>query len=82
MRTDILARFGNMIRDAREQQNLSQEELGFKLGFHRNYIGMIERAERNISFKKAMILIQYFDLDTRDLYDDQVVTPVVPTKSK
>ena len=31
------------------KQNLSQEELAVKAGVHRTYIGMIERAEKNIT---------------------------------
>lgn len=46
---DILVKFGNSVRDARKEQKLSQEDLAHKAGFHRTYIGMIERAERNIT---------------------------------
>ena len=45
----ILKEFGLRIRELRTKQNLSQEKLSFKTGFHRTYIGMIERGERNIS---------------------------------
>ena len=33
--------------------NISQEELAFRAGLHRTYIGMVERAERSISLKNA-----------------------------
>ena len=32
-----------------KKMNLSQEELAFKANLHRTYIGMIERAEKNIA---------------------------------
>lgn len=40
---------GNNIRQAREAKKLSQEELGFKIGSARNYIGCIERGEKSPS---------------------------------
>lgn len=46
---DILIKFGKRVRDLRKENGLSQEELAHKAGFHRTYIGMIERAERNIT---------------------------------
>ncbi len=67
----LLKKFGNLVHDARINKNLSQEDLGFKLGLHRTYIGMIERAERNISFSQALKLIQYLDINIKELYAKQ-----------
>ena len=39
---------GERIRKLRKERNFSQEELGFRANLHRTYIGMIERAEKNI----------------------------------
>ena len=49
MDRDILRKFGNRVREERKRANLSQEELAEKAGVHRTYIGMIERAEKNIT---------------------------------
>jgi transcriptional regulator with XRE-family HTH domain len=46
---DILIKFGNKIRSERLKRNLSQEAFADKVGVHRTYIGMIERAEKNIT---------------------------------
>ena len=35
--------------EERKKLNLSQEELANEAGLHRTYIGMIERAEKNIT---------------------------------
>ncbi len=49
MKETILIKFGHKIRQERLKQNLSQEELAEKANLHRTYIGMIERAEKNIT---------------------------------
>ena len=46
---NILTKFGYRIKELRKNKGLSQEALAHKAGFHRTYIGMIERAERNIT---------------------------------
>lgn len=45
----LLKKFGDRVRELRQKQDLSQEELAFKADLHRTYIGMIERGERNIT---------------------------------
>jgi len=51
MSKTILEKFGEKIREERLKQGLSQEELASKAGVNRTYIGMIERAEKNITLK-------------------------------
>jgi len=45
----VLNQFGERVRDLRKLKALSQEELAHRAGLHRTYIGMIERAEKNIT---------------------------------
>ena len=46
---EILIKFGIRVRELRNSLGLSQEELAENAGLHRTYIGMIERAEKNIT---------------------------------
>ena len=48
---DILILFGNKVRTLRKEKGISQEELAFRSELHRTYIGMIERAEKNVTLK-------------------------------
>lgn len=45
----ILQKFGAKVRAERLKRGLSQERLAEKAGVHRTYVGMIERAEKNIT---------------------------------
>ena len=49
MGKSINVKFGEKIREERLKRNLSQEELAARAGVHRTYIGMIERADKNIT---------------------------------
>lgn len=63
----ILKEFGDRIRFLRTQEDLSQEQLSHRTGFHRTYIGMIERAERNISLTNMTIFAKAFNLTLDEL---------------
>jgi len=63
----LLKEFGNRIRQLRTDENFSQEQLSFKTGFHRTYIGMIERGERNISLTNMAIFAKAFSLTIDEL---------------
>ena len=50
---EIMISFGKNVQLYRKAMNISQEELAFRAELNRTYIGMVERAERNISLKNA-----------------------------
>jgi transcriptional regulator with XRE-family HTH domain len=64
---DILTILGENVRTERVRQGLSQEELADKAGFHRTYIGMIERAERNITLRNLERLAEALEVSIADL---------------
>ena len=51
MKSKLLQKFGKRVREERGKQGLSQEQLAELAGVHRTYIGMIERAEKNITLE-------------------------------
>ena len=59
---EILVKFGERVRAIRKAQELSQEELSFKADLHRTYIGMIERAEKNITLLNIDTYIVFLPL--------------------
>lgn len=48
---DSQQNFGDNMRKRRLALNISQEELSFRAGLHRNYISDVERGTRNVSIK-------------------------------
>lgn len=48
---ELLVKFGNRLRQLRIERGLSQEKLAELADVHRTYIGMLERADKNVTIK-------------------------------
>lgn len=66
---EILIKFGKRVRQLRKEINLSQEELSFKADLHRTYIGMIERAEKNITLVNIEKIAKALNVDIKELFN-------------
>ena len=66
----ILIRFGKTVQAQRKAQQLSQEQLASLAGVHRTYIGMIERAEKNITLCNIEKIANALNIKITQLLED------------
>jgi transcriptional regulator with XRE-family HTH domain len=55
------------VKDRRLRLGLSQEELADICGYHRTYVGSVERAERNITLSTLEALAEALGVTATDL---------------
>lgn len=66
-RRKILRSFGARIRDVRQREGLSQEDLADRCGLDRTYVGGVERGERNIGLVNIVRLARSLSLSASTL---------------
>jgi len=64
---NILNKFGNRIKELRIEKDLTQEQFAELSGLHKNYIGMVERGERNPSLKNIEVIANAFNISISKL---------------
>ena len=72
MKADVLVRFGQNVQRIRKGCDLSQEELAERAGLHRTYIGMIERAEKNITLCNIEKIAKALNVDILSLLSNEL----------
>lgn len=65
---DIKLLFGRRIRELRANIGISQEELAFRSGLHRTYIGAIERGEKNLSLKNIEKIANALNINIYEIF--------------
>lgn len=62
--------FGRTVRSLREARGYSQEELAERAGLHRNYVGGIERGERNVALENIVRLAKALSIRPGELFEE------------
>ena len=65
--TDLIA-LGREVRRLRKERGLSQEALADLAGLHTNYVGGIERGERNVGVKALFRIARGLKVDLAALF--------------
>jgi transcriptional regulator with XRE-family HTH domain len=66
----VKSRFGSRLRQLREERGYSQELLAERAGLHRNYVGGVERGERNVALENIVKLAKALSIKPGDLFSD------------
>ena len=67
--TDLTEKLGQKIRLERMKRKMSQEKLAELAELNRNFIGMVERGESNITVKNLEAIAKAFEIDIRELFN-------------
>lgn len=63
----LLHNLAKNVRQLRLDADLSQERMSFNTGFHRTYIGGVERAERNLTIQSLEAFAAKLGVDPIEL---------------
>jgi len=69
MKREVLIKFGQKVREERAKLGLSQEELASRASVHRTYIGMIERAEKNITLENIEKIAKALKISISEIFN-------------
>lgn len=70
MKPKVLVDFGNAVRSRRMALGISQEEFAERAGLHRTYIGMVERAEKNVTLLSIEKIARALGVSIGSLFDE------------
>ena len=61
-------RFGQRVRECREEQSLSQRKLALMIGMDNTYLGRIEAGRCNLSIDTMSRIASALDVEIRELF--------------
>ena len=66
-KSNLMIKLGEAIKSHRIQKSLSQEDLAKQLGFHRTYLGALERGERRITLVRIVHICRNLGVEPAEL---------------
>lgn len=63
------SKFGDFLREARKEAELSQEAFADKIGINRTYYGNLERGENAISMDKLQEISKVLNIPLSELFE-------------
>ncbi len=67
---DISTQFGKRIRQLRQKNHWTIEDLSFEANINRNYIGDLERGKRNPTLKIIKKIADALKISLKDLFEE------------
>lgn len=71
MNDNINKMFGARIVALRKKAGITQEELSFRCGIHRAYMGTIERGEKSVTLNTVVKIANGLNIEIKELFDFQ-----------
>lgn len=68
MENNINIRFGKRVQALRKSIGISQEELSFRCGIHRAYMGTIERGEKSVTLDTVEKVAKGLGVTIKELF--------------
>ncbi|CPR96163.1 helix-turn-helix domain-containing protein [Mycobacteroides abscessus] len=66
---------GRNLRRYRKERGLSQEAFADHVGFHRTYMGAVERGERNLTLQTVEKIADFLKIDPLALLSEPKLSP-------
>jgi transcriptional regulator with XRE-family HTH domain len=68
VKSKINIQFGNKVAELRTKLGISQEELAYRCGVHRTYIGSIERGEKSATLNTIEKIANGLEVEIHTLF--------------
>ncbi|MNC27549.1 HTH-type transcriptional regulator SinR [compost metagenome] len=67
-KSELVKKIGERIRRLRKEKNLSQEQLAERSGLHTNYVGQVERGEKNLTLETLEKVVGGLGISLEELF--------------
>jgi transcriptional regulator with XRE-family HTH domain len=66
--SSVHEKFGQRIKELRSEHKMTQEDLAFKVGVDRSYMGFLERGEKNPTLKNIAKIAEVLKVSLSELF--------------